>query len=149
MAMSPKVRRLRLRDGLSTSEIARRTGLSRNTVKAWLKEAATTAMDLIRREVLRLSYTAHDLALFARDLGYRGTPFSWDAEDRRHRMARLGALFFRLYGLDRDDAACILGTFPIVQEADERAFGRYRTRDLVLGYMNALAAGDVDSVIAA
>jgi hypothetical protein len=63
-------------------------------------------------------------------------------------MARLDALFFRLYGLDRDDAAYILGTFPIVQEADERAFGRYRTRDLVLGYMNALAAGDVDSVIA-
>ncbi len=107
-----------------------------------------TIADLICREVLRLSYTAHDLAPFARDLGYDGLPFAWDPEDRRHRMARLDALFFRLYGLDRDDAAYILGTFPIVQEADERAFGRYRTRDLILGYMNALAAGDIDSVLA-
>lgn len=110
--------------------------------------ASGTVSDLIRREVLHLSYTAHDLAPFAHDLGYDGPPFAWDSEDRRHRMARLDALFFRLYGLDRDDAAYVLSTFPIVQEADERAFGRYRTRDLILGYMNALAAGDVDSVLA-
>lgn len=108
-----------------------------------------TVADLVRREVLRLSYTAHDLAAFARDLGFDGPPFRWDAEDRRHRMARLDALFFRLYGLSRDEAAYVLDTFPIVREADERAFGRYRTKDLVLGYMNALAAGDIDSVLAA
>ena len=36
MAMYAKVRRLRLRDGLSISEIARRTSLSRNTIKTWL-----------------------------------------------------------------------------------------------------------------
>ncbi len=40
MATYAKVRRLRLRDGLSISEIARRTSLSRNTIKAWLREAA-------------------------------------------------------------------------------------------------------------
>lgn len=32
-----KVRRMRLRDQLSLSEIAKRTGLSRNTVKKWLR----------------------------------------------------------------------------------------------------------------
>ena len=37
MAMYAKVRRMRLRDGLSISEIARRTSLTRNTVKKWLK----------------------------------------------------------------------------------------------------------------
>src|SRR5262249_38112764 len=37
MAMYAKVRRMRLRDGLSISEIARRTSLSRNTIKAWLR----------------------------------------------------------------------------------------------------------------
>jgi transposase len=37
MAMYAKVRRMRLRDGLSISEIARRTSLSRNTVKTWLR----------------------------------------------------------------------------------------------------------------
>ncbi len=37
MSMLGKIRRLRLRDGLSISEICRRTGLARNTVKRWLK----------------------------------------------------------------------------------------------------------------
>lgn len=37
MEMLGKVRRLFLRDGLSVSEISRRTGLSRNTIKKWLK----------------------------------------------------------------------------------------------------------------
>lgn len=44
MAMYAKVRRLRLRDGLSISEIARRTSLSRNTIKAWLREPARREM---------------------------------------------------------------------------------------------------------
>jgi transposase len=39
MEMLGKVRRMHYREGLSRSEIARRTGLSRNTVKKWLKEA--------------------------------------------------------------------------------------------------------------
>lgn len=40
MSIYAKVRRLRLREGLSISEIARRTSLSRNTIKAWLPEPA-------------------------------------------------------------------------------------------------------------
>ncbi len=41
----------------------------------------------------------------ARDLGYEGEPFPWDEKDRRHRKACPDALFFRLYGIGRDDAA--------------------------------------------
>ncbi len=108
----------------------------------------TTIGDFVRGEVLHLSYTAHDLAPFARDLGYAGPPFVWDTEDRRHRMARLDALYFRLYGLDRTEAAYVLETFPIVRQHDEAAFDSYRTRDLVLGYMSALAAGDTTTVLA-
>ena len=37
MEMLGKVRRMHYRDGLSHSEISRRTGLSRNTVKKWVK----------------------------------------------------------------------------------------------------------------
>src|SRR3546814_5910660 len=80
----------------------------------------TTVGDFVREQVLRLSYTAHDLAGFARDLGYDGEPFVWNPEDRRHRIARLDALYFNLYGLDRDEAAYVLDTFPIVRDADER-----------------------------
>lgn len=101
--------------------------------------------DFVRGEVLRLSYTAWDLQPFARDLGYDGPPFVWDEEDRRHRIARLDALFFHLYGITRDDAAYILGTFPIVREQEEKAFGCYRTNDLVLAYLNAVQSGDLDT----
>ncbi|MDD5175629.1 MAG: Eco57I restriction-modification methylase domain-containing protein [Sterolibacterium sp.] len=107
----------------------------------------TRIADFVRNEVLRLSYTAHDLAPFARDLGYQGAPFKWDEEDCRHRQARLDALFFQLYGLSRDDAAYILDTFPIVREQDEKAHGRYLTKDLILAYMNAVATGDFNTVV--
>ncbi len=107
-----------------------------------------TARDLVRDHVLRLTYTAHDMVPFARDLDCDGPPFSWHEEERRHLRARLDALYFLLYGLSRDDAAYVLGTFPIVRRQDEAEFGRYRTSELVLAYMSALAAGDTDSVVA-
>ena len=106
-----------------------------------------TIADFIRAQVLRLSYTAVDLRPFAADLGHGGEPFVWDEDDRRHRLARLDALFFHLYGLDRDDAEYILAQFPIVREQDEKQFGRYLTRDLILAYMNAVAAGDLETVV--
>ena len=107
-----------------------------------------TAGELVRDHVLRLTYTAHDMAPFAKDLGYDGPPFIWDEEERRHLRARLDALYFHLYGLGREDASYVLDTFPIVRQHDEAHFGRYRTRDLILAYMNALAAGDTETVVA-
>ena len=56
-------------------------------------------------------------------------------------MARLDAIFMALYGLNDRDAKYVLSTFPIVQRQDEAAYGRYRTRDLIVGYMQLLAAG--------
>ncbi|WP_297746937.1 helix-turn-helix domain-containing protein [Hydrogenophaga sp.] len=50
MEMIGKVRRMRLRDRLSLSEIARRTGLSRNTVKKWLKEPEAAMPKYQRRD---------------------------------------------------------------------------------------------------
>ena len=104
-----------------------------------------TARDLAQDHVLRLTYTADDMAPFARDLGYDGPPFVWDEEERRHLRARLDALYFHLYGLSRKDAGYILNTFPIVRREDEKAFGRYRTREMILAYMNALEAGDTET----
>ena len=108
----------------------------------------TTARDLVRHHVLRLTYTAHDMAPFARDLGYHGPPFIWNEEKRRHLRARLDALYFHLYGLSKDDAAYILDTFPIVRRHDKAAFGTYRTKHMVLAYYNALAAGDTNTDVA-
>ena len=107
-----------------------------------------TAADLVRDHVLRLTYTSHDMAPVARDLNHHGPPFPWDPEQRRHLRARLDALYFHLYGLTRHDAAYILSTFPIIQRQDEADFGNFRTKDLILAYMNALAAGDTQSQVA-
>ena len=101
-----------------------------------------TAREIVREHVLELTYTAHDMEPFARDLGYEGQPFVWDEEDRRHLRARLDALYFHLYGLSREDAAYVMDTFPIVRRDDEKRFGKYRTKEMVLAYMNALSAGD-------
>ena len=109
----------------------------------------TTARELVCDHVLQLTYTAFDMTPFARDLGYDGPPFDWDEEDRCHLQARLDALYFHLYGLSLEDAEYILETFLIVRREDEDEFGYYRTRDLILAYMNALAAGDTESRISA
>ena len=107
-----------------------------------------SARELVRDHVLRLTYTAHDMKPFAKDLGYDGEPFIWNGEERRHLRARLDALYFILYGIDREDAAYILDTFPIVRRQDEAEFGSYRTKEMVLAYMNALAAGDTETDVA-
>jgi len=107
----------------------------------------TKIADCIRAEVLALTYTAHDMAPLARYLGYVDgngrvkPPFVWDPEDRRQRMARLDALFMHLYGLGEADADYILSTFPIVREKDEAAFATYRTRDLILAYLQRIEKG--------
>lgn len=107
-----------------------------------------TAREIVAREVLHLTYTAHDMAAFARDMGYDGEPFIWNDADRRQRRARLDALYFHLYGIGKEDAEYILSTFPIVRRHDEAEFnGRFVTRDLILAQMDALAAGDVDALI--
>ncbi len=68
--------------------------------------------------------------------------------ERRHLRARLDALYFHLYGLTREDAGFVLDTFPIVRRQDVAAFGKYRTKEMVLAYMSALAAGDTETVVA-
>ena len=107
-----------------------------------------TAREIVGDHVLRLTYTANDMIPFARDMGYDGPPFIWNEEERRHLRARLDALYFHLYGLSRDDAGYVMDTFPIVRREDMAAFGRYRTRELVLAYMHALDAGDTETVVA-
>jgi hypothetical protein len=114
--------------------------------------------DFIRREVLALSYTAHDLAPFARALGYvddlgaAKPPFVWNGEQRARRKARLDALFFYLYGLSSADASYILSTFPIVREQDIKAHGRFITCEQIVADLKAIEAGSLthdDSAISA
>lgn len=121
-----------------------------------------TARDIVREAVLELSYTAHDLAPFAHDLGHVDVdgevlpPFVWDEDRRLNLRAKLDALYFILYGVydpadptrSRDDIRYIYSTFPIVEREETAKWGRYRSRDLALAWINALLAGEPDAVIA-
>jgi transposase len=51
MAMLGKIRRLYYREGLTVSEISRRTSLSRNTIKRWLRMPEVAVPKYRRREV--------------------------------------------------------------------------------------------------
>ena len=107
-----------------------------------------TAAQIIREAVLELTYTAHDMTPFARDLGYTGDPFIWNDDRRLQLRAKLDAVFFHLYGITtRDDIRYIYSTFPIVSRQETAAHGQYRSRDLCLAYMNALAADQPDAEI--
>jgi hypothetical protein len=104
-----------------------------------LWQQGTVLRDFILPRVLELTYTAWDLNPFARDVGYNGPPFRWDPARRFLLRAELDAAFFHLYGLSRDDAAYILGTFHIVKKSDEKAHGEYRTRRVILEIYDAMA----------
>ena len=103
--------------------------------------------EFIKQRVIELCYTAHDLKGFADDMGYDGPPFAWNEERRLHLRCQLDALYFHLYGLTHDEAGEILDTFPIVKRQDEAAHGSFRTKDLILAYYNAYAAGNMDALV--
>jgi hypothetical protein len=106
------------------------------TPAAW--DSTTTLSDWLNTRVLELSYTAWDLAAFAKDLGWDGPPFRWDPSRRALLRAELDAAFFHIYGVVRDDVDYILDTFPIVRRNDERVHGRFRTKELVLDRFDSI-----------
>ena len=113
-----------------------------------------TAGEIVRDAVLELTYTAHDMAPFARDMGRvdeageTKPPFPWDEERRLRLRAKLDAVFFHLYGVNgREDVRYIYSAFPIVERQETEAYDAYRSRDLCLAWMSALAAGRPDEEV--
>jgi hypothetical protein len=70
-------------------------------------------------------------------------PFMWDEERRAHLRADLDGLYGHLYGLEREELAYILDTFPIVKRKDEDEYGEYRMKRLVLEAYDELAGTDL------
>lgn len=104
--------------------------------------------------VLELTYTAHDLAGWAKDLGYDGPPFAFDPDRRAVLRAELDAYYARLYGLNHQelryilDPADVMGedypseTFRVLKNKEHKEFnGEYRTQTLVLAAWDRLETG--------
>jgi len=82
--------------------------------------------------LLELTYTAWDLKPFAKDCNYDGPPFRWNEERRFLLRCELDAAYFHLYGIERDDVDYIIRTFRVMKEADEKQYGEYRTKRVIL-----------------
>jgi hypothetical protein len=95
--------------------------------------------DWIQARVLELVYTVWDMEPFARDHGWDGPPFVWDAERRALLRAELDAAFFHLYGLAEEDVDYVMETFPIVKSRDEEKHGHYLTKALILDVYRKMA----------
>jgi hypothetical protein len=114
-----------------------------------------TNIDFIVHRVLELTYTAHDLQPWAQDLGYDGSPFTFDPDRRAQLRAELDAWYAKAYGLTRDelryilDPADVMGddypseTFRVLKNNELKEFGEYRTRRLVLDAWDKLEHGEL------
>lgn len=93
----------------------------------------------LRPYVLELAFTSARLSSYAKDLGDEGPPFHWDSERRANLRADVDAGFLHIYDLNRDEAEHVLDSFPVVQKYEERDFGEYRTKRLVLEAYDRMA----------
>ncbi|MDT0329194.1 Eco57I restriction-modification methylase domain-containing protein [Nocardiopsis lambiniae] len=99
--------------------------------------------DFISRRVLELTFTSKDMISLARDLDDQGNPFLWEEGRRFVMRVELDALFFHLYGIDRDDVEYIMETFPIVKKKDVAKYGTYRTKERILEIYDRMAEAGV------
>lgn len=102
-----------------------------------------SSVSFVRARLLELVYSAEDLRQFSENMGDQGDPFVWDEERRFVMRAELDALFFHLYGIERDDVDYIMETFPIVKKKDLAEFGSYRTKEMILEVYDRMAAAGV------
>lgn len=102
----------------------------------------STLGSFVRDRVMELTYTSHRLRPYAEDVipGLDpGEPFRWVPDRRAQLMAELDAAMFHVYGLNRADAEHVLDSFPVVRKYEERDFGEFRTKHLVLTEYDAMA----------
>jgi hypothetical protein len=130
-------------------------------VQPFLDDVWSEADDRLRQCILRQWQENHDLSpregpepltsYVSAERGFGKAPFVWNESRRRHLRADLDAYYAHLYGLTRDELRYILDpkdifgtdfpseTFRVLKEREEKEFGEYRTRRLVLEAFDKLA----------
>ena len=69
----------------------------------------------------------------------KASPFRWDPDRRALLRADIDAAFFHIYGVSRSEADHILESFGLVRKYEERDFGEFRTKRLVLEAYDRMA----------
>jgi hypothetical protein len=95
--------------------------------------------DWVRPYVLELTYTSWRLQPYAEEMCDAGAPFHWDPNRRALLRADLDGAFMHVYGLSRVEAEHVLDSFVVMRKYDERDYGEYRTKRLVLDAYDRMA----------
>lgn len=93
----------------------------------------------LNERAIELTYTSYELAAFASDFGFYHPPFRFNESRRILLRAELDAAFFHLYGIARDDVDHIMESFWGARQKDEKQYGDYRTKHLILQCYDAMA----------
>jgi hypothetical protein len=109
------------------------------THTAWQTDSSVSSW--VEPRVLELTFTAWDMAPFARFLGDEKAPFRWDEARRTLIRAELDAAYFHLYGLKRDEVEHVMGSFDALRRREEKPqnFGEFRTKRLILERYDAMS----------
>lgn len=111
-------------------------------------------IEFIAGRVLELVYTSFSMQDLANDMRCGREPYVWDEHRRAILRAEVDAYYAHLYGLTRDELRYVLypkdvlgedfpsETFRVLKEKEERQYGEYRTRRLVLTAYDELAKTD-------
>ncbi|WP_195905387.1 hypothetical protein [Parafrankia elaeagni] len=97
--------------------------------------------DWVADRVVELSYTSWDMAAYAEELHDDGPPFRWVPERRAQIRAELDAAYLHLYGLARDEVEHVIDSFFVLRKNEEKTFGEFRTRRLVLTAYDIMTTG--------
>ena len=105
------------------------------------------AREIVHKAIVELTCAAHDMAPFARDLGYINnggrvkSPFTWDEDRRMRPRAELDAIYFQVDGTrNQGTSRSSSGRSPPLTVPITFA-------NLCLAYMSALARDDPDAEI--
>ncbi len=120
-----------------------------DTICLWDK--TKTVKEWLLGRVLELIYTSWDLYDYSKQCGHDNPPFEWNKERRYKIRAELDAAYFYLYlgtqndwnrtgtkrlfecfPTPREALEYVMDTFRIVKEKEEKEFGKYRTKELIL-----------------
>lgn len=83
----------------------------KQTLEKWISE-----------RVLKLTCTADDMRPLAEAAGFKEVIHKWNETDRALLKAELDAAYFHLYGIGREDAQYILGTFQGMNIGEDEIF---------------------------
>ena len=89
-------------------------------------------LELIKKNILELTFTSTSITGFANYLGFDGEPFIWNEKKRFQLQCELEAIYAHLYCLEKEDMDYILESFPIVKRKDIAKYGSYRTKETIL-----------------